>query len=181
MSKGVLGYSLLQRAGRLQRGPHGTEARYQSPHHRHTDRGVHIRLGAYRAVSGAEDCSQPRGFRYSMVVMSWAGPALSCPETRCGCDDDGPDKEQKKALQPAEGALASSHFFLPIDRPSPFSFFLSPSTSLSPSLMILSPTSEPTVSDVNVCRSDLKRSKTKHCVILGRVPYGESVFFFFFF
>jgi hypothetical protein len=45
-----------------------------------------------------------------------------------------------------------------------------------PPLLLLSPTSEPTVPDVNMCRSNLKRSKTKHCVILGvRIAYFKKL------
>ena len=41
-----------------------------------------------------------------------------------------------------------------------------PLASFTPPLLLLSPTNESTIPDVNMCRSDLNRSKIKHCAIL---------------
>jgi hypothetical protein len=95
-------------------------------------------------------------------------------------DDDGSGrsaKERKKntsarAKAPSQGRLHASPLANRNRSSIAFSFF----NSLPLLLLLLSPTNKPTVPDVKMCRSNLKRSKTKYCVIClaVKVPRARS-------
>jgi hypothetical protein len=115
-----------------------------------------------------------------MGVISWARPIMSTKLVAAVTDDGSVRSATVNEQRTLTSARAKARRRLHVSPvfPNRSSIALYLRSLPPPPLLLLSPTNEPTVPDVNMCQSGLKRSKTKHCAILGvhikNLPCGES-------